>query len=590
MASVFAHAAVIVVGRGSAPKRQLLAAIGCALVADLDFVLAPLSEAPDDLFAHRGIGHSLVAVLGVAAIASLLLGGTRRTFVHFLAAGLSHLFLDLITWGGPGVALFAPFSAHRFLLPPALRLIPVVPIGVDEYFGRLGAFAILNELLFVIAPVLLFAWVVKFFVRDHAARERQLFGVIAILWISVAALARITAPGTFAPPRERLITARDASPEADLSGVAGPLVTRFDELQAKGLFDRPLRPTRVPWASEFFPFWFGGHAGRWQDPAPTLIARTLFGTKAGGAPQERLSPTEKYDLSRGDASFTTTTATLALTHNRSPLPRFWFGLCNGAAAAAMAVEEPFRSVDVVKDDGSRVRFHPNDIKALLAAAYFEPAEISAVGELCKEVSFDSGRRCSVHPAALLIAALNRVGLTGESFLLEAHSTRQTQYFPVASVTVRIARQPYAPSSEPIIAELKPRVAKLVDVAMEFELASTLLRASSANVPDESLLGAYQRVGTHPVVLTYEATLALDAEGELIGGRYTGDPADGPDQLQFVSGSPSLNDDGTISAFPGLRWSAIDALAKASVSTASEVPTVNASIFERAPAVADPAPR
>jgi hypothetical protein len=128
------------------------------------------------------------------------------------------------------------------------------------------------------------------------------------------------------------------------------------------------------------------------------------------------------------------------------------------------------------------------------------------------------------------------------------------------------------------------VAKLVDLSIELRLSSTLLPAKAADILDPKWAegSGYEKVGARTVLQRYPLTLALDASGEIIGGRYTGDPADGPDQLEFNSAAPAVRPDGTVEAFPPLRWRPIEALARASVSTEPLPPTVDASVFDASP--------
>jgi inner membrane protein len=599
VASVFTHAAwtaIVLRARPGATQRRRVqvAALFCACAPDLDFALAPFSQRPGDLFAHRGLLHSPLFLLALALLGALLCTPWREWRTGLLRhvgllwlAGCGHLLLDLLTWGGPGLALFAPFSEHRFLLPRLLRLVPVVPVGMDEWLGRMGVQALAVEALFILLPTLI---VLRGLALLKAPAGRKRWAGLLGAWAVVALPLRLFGPTGFSLPPERVISALPVDPEELPEALLGQApLDRFDVLEARGLFGRPLRPQQVPWSSEFYPYWFGGPAGRWRDPLATLIGRTLFGTKPPSAPVSPearfgLSPTEKYDLAAGDQGFGATKAVLAQTHNRRPRPRFWFGLCNGAAAAALAVQEPFRTVDVVAKDGRRTRFHPNDVKALLAAAYYLPAKPRLLGRLCAETGFDVGARCSVHPAALALAVLNRLGVEGQSLLIEVHPTTQTQYYAVAGATVRVTRKPYPPDGAPLEASLAPRVAKLVDLTVALELSSTLLPASAADVvdprwPDGS---GYQKVGARLIPVRYPLTLALDASGQIIGGRYTGDPADGPDQLEVDDAVPQLRADGTVEAVPSLRWEAIEALARASVSTEPRPPSVDARLFEAAP--------
>lgn len=95
---------------------------------DLDFVGEMMG-----LGHHRGISHSLVAMLSVSAIAGLLffisfqmgyrLNRHRLMRIAMMSCGLtlvvygSHLLLDYFTAGGPGMQLLQPFSDQYFQAP-----------------------------------------------------------------------------------------------------------------------------------------------------------------------------------------------------------------------------------------------------------------------------------------------------------------------------------------------------------------------------------------------------------------------------------------------------------------------------------------
>ncbi len=96
-----------------------------------------------DHFGHRGFTHSLAfaAALGLLGTARLKLqtakepappGAARVVLVAALLilAAASHPLLDMLTDGGLGCALFAPFSWSRLFF--AARPIPVSPIGLSS--------------------------------------------------------------------------------------------------------------------------------------------------------------------------------------------------------------------------------------------------------------------------------------------------------------------------------------------------------------------------------------------------------------------------------------------------------------------------
>lgn len=585
MASVLTHAALpLLAGRalglpaGVAPRRLWVAATLCACAADLDLAGLAFDVRPEELLGPRGLFHSFAAAAALAllvALAAFRGPAFRPVLALLFLAGASHGLVDAATRGDLGVALFAPFSAARVLLP--FRPIPVCPLGVSEWLGPLGATVLLNEALLLVLPLALASQAVRSW---RAGRPLVRVAALAGGWAVATAALFFAAPSLFAPTRERVL--KPLGPpgsDEDLAWIlteplpGGRLVTSFDELLRLGLFGRSLAPAQPPWSSGFFPAWYGSIAGRWKDPRLTLIARTLRGGVEPPSPEEAkawlernggegLSPTEKYDLAVGDLQFTATRHSLKLGHNRSPLPRFWYGVCVGVAGAAISQPEPFRAVDVATPDGHTVRFHPVDIKALLAEAYYHQDRGGTLGGDCEQVAFDAAADCSMNPAGLVIGALNYLGLARRSFVMDVHPTTQSQFYAVASAKVEVTRPPYPPSDEPFAPGFRARVAKLVDVALWFELSSTVLSAREGDVPVPGDPTRYQKVGLRPVPFRWEATLALSEAGELLGGRWRGDPAQGPDDASFFGGGPRLQGN-MLEVHPGLRWSFIEALASAS---------------------------
>jgi hypothetical protein len=223
-----------------------------------------------------------------------------------------------------------------------------------------------------------------------------------------------------------------------------------------------------------------------------------------------------------------------------------------------------------------VRFHPQDVKALLAAANYWNQTIVEVGDRCDVVRLDSGQACSMNPAALVVAAANRLGVAHSSFLIDVHPTPQNQYYPVAAATLRLTRAPYPLDGSNVSPELAGKVSQLADVEVHLSLSSTTLGFAPADVPDPRGPDTtrYQRVGLREVPFTWNATLALGEDQQLLGGRWNGDPAIGPDSIAFLSGGPLLTDGGMVEFNPGLKWSVVKALAEASVDDGAPAPRVD----------------
>lgn len=595
MASVITHVAVpLLVGRalklpdGVSKKRLAVAASLLASLPDLDLATFVFDLRAWDALGHRGFFHSLpFALLMALLVAAVFFRGPHFKPVLGLlfAAAASHGLLDAMTRGDVGIALFSPFVTERFLFP--FRPIPVCPLGVTEYFGRWGAIVIGNELMLIVVPLAIATEIVR---RVRAGEPFNSLTRATAVWIALAVIVWLRWPYLYAPTGARVVKGYGPpGSEDDLKWVnpaplpGGALLTTFDSL--KPYFGQRLEPERLPWSGGFYPAWFGGEAGRWQEGRLTLALRTLGGfqpmseaearalVERDGA--SRLAPTEKYDLAHADYTFTATRYSLRETHNSRPLPRFWFGLCSGAAASAVERPEPFRPVDVTSPDGHVVRFHPVDVKALLAEAYYWEADTGVLGGNCEVIKFDPGRECSMNPGGLVIGTVNYLARARRSFLLEVYPTRQSQYFAVASARIDLVRAPYPPPPEvPFEPGLKERVVSLADVELVYELSSTMLPELAGDVPAAPDRSRYAKVGLKPVTFRWRAALAIDAAGEIIGGRWTGDPPDGPDNAAFVGGGPLLEDGGTcLSSQPHLEWPFIDALATASTSDEPGIPTL-----------------
>lgn len=582
MASVLAHAAVPLIARRAfdfprplGRKLDVLAVL-CAIWPDLDYATLAFEVRPNELLGHRGLTHSLFVAVLVGLAASLAFRGARawRTIALFLVgAAASHGLVDAMTTGDVGVALFAPLESGRHMLP--LKLVATCPGGLDEWLGFWGLLTIANELLYIVLPV---ALIVTFVVAtDRRTRTAMAAGV----WLACVVMLRVSMPKDFRPVQPRFLVAADLGelPRDDMPDKK--LVTRLDDLRP--LLDKTLEPEQKTWSSSFFPTWFGGDAGRWMDGAPRLAWRTLFGfspptesearawVTSGDDRLFRLSPTEKLDIAFGHYDFPATRQALAVTHNRRPRPRYWSGRCNGIAAASIAVPEPFRVVDVIGKDGTHVRFHPNDVKSLLAVAYDDARTMTVVGDVCTRLAFDAGAACSMSPAVLVVAITNRIGLLKQSFLVDALPTIAKQYYAVASARVHVG-EPREVGRTPVDPAFASRVARVVDAEIEMTLSSTTLPSSRADVKTNDPT-RYQRVGLVPVVMKYTATLALDSNGEIVGGMWTGDPADGPDDLLVGTDDPALEGDRLAEANE-IPWPFVRELARASADDSAATPTID----------------
>lgn len=162
MASVFSHAvAALGIGacfyRPGTPKRVWVTGALCSVIPDLDVIGFRFGIRYGDFWGHRGFTHSLVfaALLATAALAA---GFWKKAaslsrfslWTYFFLATASHGFLDAMTDGGLGVALFSPFNNNRYFLP--WTPIRVSPIGIGRFFSERGLAVIQSELLWIWLP------------------------------------------------------------------------------------------------------------------------------------------------------------------------------------------------------------------------------------------------------------------------------------------------------------------------------------------------------------------------------------------------------------------------------------------------------
>jgi inner membrane protein len=160
MPSIFSHA-IFAAAAGRAytsrrlPLRFWVLTALCAMLPDADAVGFAFGVRYGSMFGHRGITHSIAFSLLAGALAAMLCfervpGFKRgRLILYFALATFSHPLLDMLTNGGLGVALLAPFSAERYFLP--WRPIEVSPIGLG-FFSERGLEVMASELVWVWIP------------------------------------------------------------------------------------------------------------------------------------------------------------------------------------------------------------------------------------------------------------------------------------------------------------------------------------------------------------------------------------------------------------------------------------------------------
>ena len=160
MCSVLTHPVVPIALATVLPQEALsptlvLAGAACSVIPDLDVIGFKFGIGSHQMLGHRGVTHSIVfaAALGALLTYTLFRHSHPDPWVvfHFLfLSTLSHPLLDMLTNGGRGVALFAPFSNARYFFP--WRPIEVSPIGVRRFLSGRGVQVMRSELRWVWLP------------------------------------------------------------------------------------------------------------------------------------------------------------------------------------------------------------------------------------------------------------------------------------------------------------------------------------------------------------------------------------------------------------------------------------------------------
>ena len=171
MPSAFTHSIfAIALGKTFSPLQKQpwkfwLLAMFCASIPDADVIAFRFGIPYSDMFGHRGITHSIFFSFLLGFVVTLLFYPKIRRFsktfvaltLFFGLATLSHALLDMLTNGGLGCALFAPFSAERYFFP--VRPIKVAPLSAARFFTERGLRVFQSEFMIVWLPCLLIIFI-----------------------------------------------------------------------------------------------------------------------------------------------------------------------------------------------------------------------------------------------------------------------------------------------------------------------------------------------------------------------------------------------------------------------------------------------
>ena len=268
-----------------------------------------------------------------------------------------------------------------------------------------------------------------------------------------------------------------------------------------------------------------------------------------------LSPVEKYDLAVADYTFKATKLEMKFHGNLGLGMPSWQGYCQGVSAVSIKYKEPFREVHVINRDGYPILFHPYDVKALLAAAYFSfgrgEKDFVMFGTRCnidiKEVKARGdgtgtgasgdimmggdpdhfrvqSKRCrDMNPATFVLLLQNRLRIAQESFIIDQKQDKKVSNHPIGQARVDILNGPYKINLLKYGYVAAPGTVKLVDVQIKVWLGSTTLNDDQAVNRLIGRGGVYSKIGYVPEEdanpLTYFATLELDKWSRIRGGEW-----------------------------------------------------------------------
>lgn len=123
-------------------RRQIggtaIATLGILLTMapDIDVIAFRFGIPYEHMFGHRGISHSLAAALLISGLVAAIAARLSRQhpgllWAYFFFCMASHGLLDMMTSGGRGIAIFAPFTNERYFFE--VRPIVVSAIGVADF-------------------------------------------------------------------------------------------------------------------------------------------------------------------------------------------------------------------------------------------------------------------------------------------------------------------------------------------------------------------------------------------------------------------------------------------------------------------------
>jgi hypothetical protein len=260
---------------------------------------------------------------------------------------------------------------------------------------------------------------------------------------------------------------------------------------------------------------------------PAWISADIYHFSENGTAKrtgDELSPIEKYDAAFNPGLGNPATKWERIHHGKEGGSlESWYGHCHSVAASVAVEEEPSQSVTL-----HGITFSPQDVKALLAEAYFLPQE-KVAGKRCELSATPTNSQGRVveedcrdlNPGTFHVTLANYVGLFHLKPILDIDAT-----YKVWSATVRAFHSEIT--------------------AITLTEASKLAGNNGTTFSGNS--ASFQKVRTKifamlrgEIVREYEYILEVNVQGKIIGGEWIGESRKNhPDFMWFPAAPGAQN--------------------------------------------------
>lgn len=280
-------------------------------------------------------------------------------------------------------------------------------------------------------------------------------------------------------------------------------VRNFTTLPLEGSLDS----NQIPWSEIYWPSNRGGINNRWNTRWPRGFNYTPPSREQAltmtPSQLSALSPSEKYDLYRGDYSYPTVQAVWKSESRWAP---HWAGICDGWTAAAILYPEP-KPVTVTNADGIAIPFGSSDVKALLSYFYAKVAtgKVSMLGTRCNS-RWVNTRECSdVNAGAFHIVLTNQIGLMKKAFI--ADQSRMSE----------IWNNPIYGFKSNVISRWRPRYDSAPGTVERILVDSTVQYTNELAYPNWEPVGGTNLFQS--ITASYRYWLEVNETGEILGGSW-----------------------------------------------------------------------